>query len=125
RAEAGLRQVAPLVAATTGRDATGMSARELVAATDTHVGDPDTVRESLAADTALARATHLSFQVHSVDPPHPEVLRSIVLVAEEVAPALGWSPAGALVDARCGRRAGGERCQPRLTGVGGQRRLTA
>lgn len=100
RAEAGLRQVAPLVAATTGRDATGMSARELVAATDTHVGDPDTVRESLAADTALARATHLSFQVHSVDPPHPEVLRSIVLVAEEVAPALGWSPAGALVDAR-------------------------
>ncbi len=98
-AETGLRRVVRLVEATSGRDAAGLSTRELVAATDSHVGGPETVRDSLAADTALARATHLSFQVHSIDPPHPEVLRSIALVAAEVAPALGWSPAGALVDA--------------------------
>jgi hypothetical protein len=28
--------------------------------------------------------------VHSIDPPHPFILRSIELVAELVAPALGW-----------------------------------
>ena len=32
----------------------------------------------------------LAVQVHSVDPPHPFVLRSIELVAEGVAPAFGW-----------------------------------
>jgi hypothetical protein len=37
------------------------------------------------------------FQVHSVDPPHEYILRSIELIASEVAPALGWqSPAGKL-----------------------------
>jgi hypothetical protein len=29
-------------------------------------------------------------QVHSIDPPHPFILRSIELMAEQVAPALGW-----------------------------------
>ena len=29
-------------------------------------------------------------QVHSIDPPHPFILRSIELMAEKVAPALGW-----------------------------------
>jgi len=28
--------------------------------------------------------------VHSIDPPHPFILRSIELVAEVLAPALGW-----------------------------------
>jgi hypothetical protein len=31
-------------------------------------------------------------QVHSIDPPHPWILRSIELVAREVAPAFGWRP---------------------------------
>ena len=35
-------------------------------------------------------ATEVAFQVHSVDPPHELVLRSIELIATEVAPALGW-----------------------------------
>jgi hypothetical protein len=39
----------------------------------------------------LARVTDLAVQVHSVDPPHPWILRSIELVAREVAPAFGWS----------------------------------
>jgi len=29
--------------------------------------------------------------VHSVDPPHAHILRSIELIADKVAPALGWS----------------------------------
>jgi hypothetical protein len=31
-------------------------------------------------------------QSHSIDPPHPFILRSIELVAGKVAPALGWVP---------------------------------
>ncbi|WP_413450935.1 putative FMN-dependent luciferase-like monooxygenase [Georgenia phoenicis] len=90
-AESGLRRVAPLVGRMTGRSVAGLSTAELVAATDSHVGTPATVTAGLLADPAVARATHLSFQVHSVDPPHPEVLRSVELLAAEVAPALGWT----------------------------------
>ena len=46
---------------------------------------------SLRTDSTLERVTDLVFQVHSVDPPHPFILRSIELVAEKVAPALGWT----------------------------------
>ena len=45
---------------------------------------------SLRTDRVMDRATDLAVQVHSVDPPHPFVLRSIELVAEGVAPAFGW-----------------------------------
>ena len=57
---------------------------------DAHVGTPDEVIASLRADSALARATDVAVQVHSIDPPHPFILRSIELVAGAVAPALGW-----------------------------------
>ena len=46
--------------------------------------------ESLSKDTTLERSTDLTMQVHSIDPPHPFILRSIELMAEKVAPALGW-----------------------------------
>ncbi|MER7332665.1 MULTISPECIES: putative FMN-dependent luciferase-like monooxygenase [unclassified Micromonospora] len=65
---------------------------QLIAAFDVHVGTPDDVIASLQADPILQRSTDLVFQVHSVDPPHPFVLRSIELLATEVAPALGWAP---------------------------------
>jgi putative FMN-dependent luciferase-like monooxygenase len=68
------------------------SLADIMAATDTHVGTPEDVLASLSADTALARVTHLVFQVHSADPPHPYILRSIELLASQVAPALGWAP---------------------------------
>jgi hypothetical protein len=42
------------------------------------------------ADSTLDRVTDLVFQLHSVDPPHPMILRSIELTAHYVAPALGW-----------------------------------
>ena len=57
---------------------------------DIHIGDPDDVIASLRADSTLARATDLTVQSHSIDPPHPFILRSIELVAGVVAPALGW-----------------------------------
>jgi len=65
----------------------------LIAATDTHVGTVADVLESLHRDTTLPRVTDLVFQVHSVDPPHELVLRSIELIATHVAPQLGWHKA--------------------------------
>ena len=66
----------------------------MIAAMDVHLGTPSNVIASLQADSTLARATDLAVQVHSIDPPHAFILRSIELVAEVVAPALGWDPAG-------------------------------
>jgi hypothetical protein len=63
---------------------------DLVKAFDVHLGTVDEVIESLSRDTTLERATDLTLQVHSIDPPHPFILRSIELMAEKVAPALGW-----------------------------------
>ena len=64
---------------------------DLIAAFDVHVGTPEEVIASLQADRTLAAATDLAVQVHSVDPPHAHILRSIELMAEVVAPALGWA----------------------------------
>jgi putative FMN-dependent luciferase-like monooxygenase len=73
----------------------GATVEEAIAALDIHTGVPEEVIASLQADTALARATDWSVQVHSIDPPHPHILRSIELMATVVAPALGWQPAPA------------------------------
>ena len=62
----------------------------MITAMDAHLGTPDRVIASLQADSALARATDVAVQVHSIDPPHPFILRSIELVSEVLAPALGW-----------------------------------
>lgn len=92
-AEKGLRRVAADFAAK-GHVIPGDTLVDLLAALDTHVGTPQDVIESLSRDTTLPRVTDLVFQVHSVDPPHEYILRSIELIASEVAPALGWqSPA--------------------------------
>ncbi|HAT7491379.1 TPA: LLM class flavin-dependent oxidoreductase, partial [Enterobacter asburiae] len=53
---------------------------------DAHIGSPDTVLNSLNADSILRRATDISFQVHSVEPTHRDTLRSIELIAERIAP---------------------------------------
>ena len=70
--------------------APGRSVLELIAALDMHVGTPEDMIASLRADSTLDRVTDLVFQVHSVDPPRAHILRSIELIAERVAPALGW-----------------------------------
>ncbi|MBB3180853.1 putative FMN-dependent luciferase-like monooxygenase [Variovorax sp. Sphag1AA] len=89
-AELGLRRnVARLADA--NRPGTDATLQELIVGYDVHVGTPDDVIASLKADRTLDRVTDMVFQVHSVDPPHPLILRSIELIATEVAPALGWS----------------------------------
>jgi putative FMN-dependent luciferase-like monooxygenase len=69
-------------------DGSGLDA--MITAMDVHLGTPDKVIASLQTDSSLARATDVAVQVHSIDPPHPFILRSIELVAEVVAPAFGW-----------------------------------
>ena len=69
----------------------GMSVHDQIAAMDIHIGTADDVIASLRTDSVLARATDLTVQVYSIDPPHPFILRSIELVANKVAPALGWA----------------------------------
>ena len=76
--------------AATGNLSSGNLVGDLIAAFDVHLGTPEQVIASLEADRTLERATDLTMQVHSIDPPHPFILRSIELMAEAVAPALGW-----------------------------------
>jgi putative FMN-dependent luciferase-like monooxygenase len=61
---------------------------DLLAQFDAHVGGIDQVQHLLAQDSALARVTDISFQVHSVEPSHADTLRSIELIAQHLAPAL-------------------------------------
>jgi alkanesulfonate monooxygenase SsuD/methylene tetrahydromethanopterin reductase-like flavin-dependent oxidoreductase (luciferase family) len=91
-ADAGLRRALTRLAAF-GNVAPGETLDEIIAAFDVHVGTPADVIASLRADRTLTRVTDLAFQVHSVDPPHPFILRSLELIAAEVAPALGWQRA--------------------------------
>ena len=81
-------------------DGSGLDA--MIVALDVHLGTPDRVIDSLKTDSTLTRATDLAVQVHSIDPPHPFILRSIELVAEVVAPALGWGREAASVGATRG-----------------------
>lgn len=62
---------------------------DLIVAFDQHVGTPEDVIASLKKDTSLNRATDVVFQVHSVDPPHEDIMKSLELTAKEIAPALG------------------------------------
>lgn len=86
RAEPGLRSLAALQP---GFDAERASLQELIEVTDTHVGTVEEVAASLQADAALPRVTDVSFQVHSIDAGHELTLRSLELLAQEVAPRVG------------------------------------
>ena len=88
--------------ARSGRTVGDGSLMGMIAAMDAHLGTSSEVIASLQADSPLARATDLAVQVHSIDPPHPFILRSIELVAEVVAPAVGFGrdAAGALTTPR-------------------------
>ena len=90
-AEAGLSRIVPHFERQ-GHVFESHEVEALIAATDAHVGTVDDVVESLGRDSSLQRATDVSFQVHSIDPPHEYILRSIELTAAEVAPRLGWHP---------------------------------
>ncbi len=90
-AETGLSRLRHRLAAT-GNFTSGSLVGDLIRAMDVHIGTPDEVIASLQADSTLQRSTDLTMQVHSIDPPHPYILRSIELFAGKVAPALGWAP---------------------------------
>ncbi len=70
----------------------GVADTELAAYLDLHVGTAAQVLATLGEDPILPRASDIVFQPHPVDPPHEVVLRSLELIAKEVAPALGWVP---------------------------------
>ncbi|GAB3398290.1 putative FMN-dependent luciferase-like monooxygenase [Schumannella luteola] len=70
----------------------GVSDEEAAAYLDLHIGTPEQVIDSLGADPIVPLASDVVFQPHPVDPPHAVVLRSLELIAERVAPALGWAP---------------------------------
>ena len=63
----------------------------LLAALDVHVGTPEQVITSLAADPVVLGASDLIFQVHPTEPGQDATLESLELLASDVAPALGWS----------------------------------
>ncbi|MEG1212602.1 MAG: putative FMN-dependent luciferase-like monooxygenase [Leclercia sp.] len=71
-----------------GHGVTGDTVTDYIQQFDAHIGAPQTVLASLRQDSALARATDISFQVHSVEPSHQDTLRSIELIAEQIAPHL-------------------------------------
>lgn len=89
-AEQGLRRVADFIERS-GRTIDTSSVEALAEGLDTFVGTPDDVAAALAADATLRRVDEVALQVHSVDPPHDFILRSIELSATEVAPRLGWA----------------------------------
>lgn len=91
-ADKGLRRSAARSGAFRPVDGTS-SVEALIASFDSHVGTARDVIASLSKDSALARVTDVAFQVHSIDPPHALILRSLELIATEVAPALGWTAA--------------------------------
>lgn len=95
-AETGLRRIAERFRRA-GHELPGDGTEDLIRAFDTHVGTPEDVAESLSRDRTLAHATDVAVQVHSVDPPHRFILRSLELFSQEVAPALGWTSAPARV----------------------------
>ncbi|WP_062111640.1 putative FMN-dependent luciferase-like monooxygenase [Aureimonas sp. AU40] len=98
-AETGLRRVAAHFAAS-GHIILGDTLDDLLRTFDSHVGTPEEVAESLVRDETLQHASEVSVQVHSIDPPHSFILRSIELFATRVAPALGWRESARLALAR-------------------------
>jgi alkanesulfonate monooxygenase SsuD/methylene tetrahydromethanopterin reductase-like flavin-dependent oxidoreductase (luciferase family) len=62
-----------------------------------HHGPADAVIESLAREPLLERTTDLICQVQPGLPSLAQTLDAIELIATEVAPALGWRPASAIV----------------------------
>jgi alkanesulfonate monooxygenase SsuD/methylene tetrahydromethanopterin reductase-like flavin-dependent oxidoreductase (luciferase family) len=57
-------------------------------------GAPEEVAEALRAERVLPVATDLITQFNPAVPDHDAAVRALELIATEVAPALGWRPAG-------------------------------
>ena len=92
RARAGIARWAA-AARVSGVSVPALPEEALLALYDVNAGTPEQLIDALRADDVLAQATDIVFQVHPVDPPHDEILHSLELIATQIAPALGWSPA--------------------------------
>jgi alkanesulfonate monooxygenase SsuD/methylene tetrahydromethanopterin reductase-like flavin-dependent oxidoreductase (luciferase family) len=71
---------------------TGLSQEEAYARIHIHYGSPEDVVASLRSDRLLPLSTDLICQVQPGAPTPAQILKSLELVAREVAPALGWRP---------------------------------
>jgi alkanesulfonate monooxygenase SsuD/methylene tetrahydromethanopterin reductase-like flavin-dependent oxidoreductase (luciferase family) len=59
-----------------------------------HYGHPEEVVQSVLADQLFPLATELICQVQPGHPTASQIVKSLELIATEVAPALGWEPQG-------------------------------
>jgi len=71
-----------------GHQLRGETLDDFIGQFDAHIGDPTEVLASLQRDSSLSRVTDISFQVHSVEPAHQDVLRSLTLLSRYIAPEL-------------------------------------
>jgi putative FMN-dependent luciferase-like monooxygenase len=70
----------------------GLSKEEYYRRIFVHYGHPDEVAASVAADLLFPMATELICQVQPGHPTAAQIVKSLELIATEVAPALGWAP---------------------------------
>jgi len=70
----------------------GLSEEEAFKRIPFHCGGPEDVIASVREDLLFAHATELICQVQPGEPTQKQILKSMELLAKEVAPALGWRP---------------------------------
>jgi putative FMN-dependent luciferase-like monooxygenase len=75
-----------------GQFPTGLTQEEAYARIHVHYGHPDEVVASLQADRLLPMTTELICQVQPGAPTAAQIMKSLELIATQVAPALGWQP---------------------------------
>jgi len=71
---------------------TGLSAEEAFARIHIHYGHPEEVIASLREDRLMPMTTELICQVQPGSPTQAHILKSLELIAKQVAPELGWRP---------------------------------
>lgn len=69
-----------------GHHLRGETLDDLIGQFDAHIGDPQQVLTSLRQDSVLPRVTDISFQVHSVEPSHRDLLHSLDLLSRYIVP---------------------------------------
>ena len=84
------RQVQTMVR--TGRLPSGLTEDEAFERLNLYFGHPEQVAAALRADQALPHATDLLVQIDPGRVSHAQALTALERLANEVAPALGWSP---------------------------------
>jgi putative FMN-dependent luciferase-like monooxygenase len=73
----------------------GLTVEDAYARIPVHYGHPEEVAASIREDLLFPMATELICQVQPGSPPLDMILKSLELIATQVAPALGWRPNGA------------------------------